>query len=233
MTSLVSNPQNEVLGDEVGAGLDIADQIARRSVADREAEYAEEVRRLLAAGQEVMGRLGTKSSPRVADVVAAAGLSNDVFYRHFRTKDDLVTAILEDGTSRLHRRLVRQMQQANDPAGKVRQWIAGLLEQAATADRADAIRAVLWNGARVSDDSRRRFSARETLAQPLVEPLAGLGSRDPSRDALLVCLTSLGRLEHFLWRRESPSASDVEHLVAFCLGAVGAVSTQQPKKGTR
>jgi AcrR family transcriptional regulator len=233
MASLVSNEQNEVLGDEVGAGLGIVDRIARRSVADREAAYAEEVRRLLAAAMAVIGRLGTKSSPRVADVVAAAGLSNDVFYRHFSTKDDLVTAVLEDGTSRLHDRLVRQMEQAEDPADKVRRWIAGVLAQAATSERADAIRAVLWNGARVSDDSRRRISARETLAQPLEEPLAHLGSRDPARDALLVCLTSLGRLEHLLWRREAPSAADVDHLVGFCLGAIGTVSMKQPKKGTR
>jgi AcrR family transcriptional regulator len=233
MTSLVSDTKNEILGDDIADGLDVADQIARRSVADREAEYADEVRRLLAAGLAVMVRLGTKSSPRVADVVAEARLSNDVFYRHCRTKDDLVTAILEGGTSQLHRRLVSAMEQADDPAGKVRAWITGLLAQAARAERADAIRAVLWNGARVSDDTRRRISARETLAQPLVEPLAQLGSRDPARDALLVCLTSLGRLEHFLWRRETPSTADIDHLVAFCSAAIGAATIQQPKKGTR
>lgn len=36
-----------------------------------------------------------------ADIVAAAGLSNDTFYRHVSSKDALVAAILEDGAERL------------------------------------------------------------------------------------------------------------------------------------
>jgi AcrR family transcriptional regulator len=35
--------------------------------------------------------------PRVADIVAAAGLSNDAFYRFFASKDALVEAIVERG----------------------------------------------------------------------------------------------------------------------------------------
>ena len=49
---------------------------AREALARREAAYAEEVRRLLDAGLAVMQRCGTTSRPRVADIVAEAGLSN-------------------------------------------------------------------------------------------------------------------------------------------------------------
>jgi AcrR family transcriptional regulator len=199
---------------------DIAGQIARRSVAEREAEYADEVRRLLTAGLAVIVRNGTKSSPRVADIVAKAGASNDVFYRHFKSKDELVTAILDDGTIRLQRHVLRRMDTATDAAGKIRAWVTAVMGQAASVDVADVIRAVLWNGARVSDDSRRRISARDVLARPLVDPIALLGSADADRDAAVVCNAVLGRLEAFLWRREAPSGADVEHLVAFCLNAV-------------
>ena len=51
---------------------------------------------------------GTTSRPRVADIVAEAGLSNDAFYRHFASKDALVAALVEDGagaTGRLRRRI--------------------------------------------------------------------------------------------------------------------------------
>ena len=89
--------QNAIL-DEAG---DLADAIAKQSLARREAQYASEVRRLLDAGLEVMRECGTASSPRVADIVAAAGLSNDAFYRHFASKEALVAAILEDGSARL------------------------------------------------------------------------------------------------------------------------------------
>ena len=72
------------------AGDDVADRIARQTLAKRRAATTpSEVRRLLDAGLEVMRRCGTTSRPRVADIVAAAGLSNDAFYRHFPSKDAL------------------------------------------------------------------------------------------------------------------------------------------------
>ena len=77
-------------------------RIAQRALAKRGAGYASEVRRLLDAALEVMRQGGTASRPRVADIVAAAGLSNDAFYRHFPSKDALVAALLEDGAERHH-----------------------------------------------------------------------------------------------------------------------------------
>src|SRR5690606_5850001 len=93
----------------VGAPGDVAARIAQRALAKRGAEYASEVRRLLDAGLQVMRACGTASRPRVADVVAAAGLSNDAFYRHFPSKDALVVAIIEDGAERLRSYLAHQM----------------------------------------------------------------------------------------------------------------------------
>jgi len=124
---------------------DVADRIVRRSLARREDEYAGEVRRLLDAALEVMHRCGTSSRPRVADIVAAAGLSNDAFYRHFRSKDDLVNALLEDGAERLRGYLAHQMAKARTPDAQVRRWVEGVLAQASDSRVADATRAVLRN----------------------------------------------------------------------------------------
>ena len=93
---------------------DVAGRIVRRTLAKREDQYASEVRRLLDAGLEVIRRCGTSSRPRVADIVAEAGLSNDAFYRHFRSKDALVTAILEDGGERLQSYVAHQMAKESD-----------------------------------------------------------------------------------------------------------------------
>jgi AcrR family transcriptional regulator len=168
-----------------------------------------------------MRRFGTTGSPRVADIVSEAGVSTDVFYRHFRSKDELVTAVLEEGTIRLRDHLARRMAQVDDPADQVRRWVAGILATVSRPDLSDTLRAVLWNGARVSDDSSRRVVARETLARPLHEPLQRLGSTDPERDARLVGHTTLGRLEDFLWSRQAPTPDDVEHTASFCLRCVG------------
>jgi len=101
---------------------DVAARIARRSLAKQEADYASEVRRLLDAAYEVITRCGTDSRPRVADIVAAAGVSNETFYRHFASKDLLVAAILEDGAERLRGYLAHRMAKAPTPEGALREW---------------------------------------------------------------------------------------------------------------
>src|SRR5580765_7475821 len=52
---------------------------------------ARERRLLMQAAIDVMAEHPDRS-PRVSDIVARAGLSNSAFYRHFRSKDDLVLA---------------------------------------------------------------------------------------------------------------------------------------------
>src|SRR6476620_1080023 len=88
---------------------DVATRIARQTLAARGPDYSAEVRRLLDAGREVMRRNGTSGRARVADIVAAAGLSNEAFYRHFASKDALVAAILDDGALRLRSYLEHQI----------------------------------------------------------------------------------------------------------------------------
>ena len=201
--------------------LDLAARLARRGVAEREAELAKEVRRLMRAAQQVFTRCGTRESPRLTDIIAEAGLSNDAFYRHFKSKDELVTAIMEDGTARFKRQVAERMQAVDDPAEKVRVWIRSMLGQAQDPELIESVRTVMWNAERTADDSTRRVGARASLAQLLVEPVAALGSADPARDAFAVCAAARGRLEHFMWRREVPTSADVDHVVTFCLRAIG------------
>jgi AcrR family transcriptional regulator len=202
---------------------DVATRIAQRTMARRGHDYASEVRRLLDAGLEVMRRCGTSSRPRVADIVAAAGLSNDAFYRHFASKDDLVVAILQDGTERLMGYLSHQMAKEPTPAGKLRRWVEGVLAQAVDAEVAAATLAVLWNASGVVSDGPPvgRASASGQLATLLHEAFAALGSSDPVRDASLVSHAIVGALADHLWARTSPTRAEIDHMVAFCLRAVG------------
>src|SRR6516225_1864969 len=161
------------------ADTNVAGRIVRRSLAKREDEYTGEVRRLLDAALEVMHRCGTSSRPRVADIVAAAGLSNDAFYRHFRSKDDLVNALLEDGAERLRGYLAHQMAKARTPDAQVRRWVEGVLGQA-DGDVATATLAVLWNGSSADGGlAAGRHFASSPLASLLHEPFAALGSDTP------------------------------------------------------
>jgi AcrR family transcriptional regulator len=190
-------------------------------MARRGADYAGEVRRLLDAALEVMERGGTDGRARVADIVAAAGLSNDAFYRHFRSKDDLVGALLEDGAVRLRGYLSHQMAKAATPEERVRRWVVGVLSQA-EGEVAGATRAVLFNAGSVGEGmaSGRHF-ASEPLAALLHGPLAELGSGAPALDAALVAHGVLGKLSDHLWARTRPGRAEVEGIVSFCLGGVG------------
>ena len=159
--------KNSMQNEPGTPGGDVAERIAQRTLASRGPDYSSEVRRLLDAGREVMARCGTSSRPRVADIVSAAGLSNDAFYRHFASKDDLVAAIIDDGAERLHSYLSHQMGKESSPTDRVRRWVEGVMAQADDEAIARTTLAVLWNGGSLgSSDSTSRRSAAAPLGQP-------------------------------------------------------------------
>jgi AcrR family transcriptional regulator len=198
---------------------DLAARIAQRALAKRGAAYATEVRRLLDAGLEVVRTCGTTSRPRVADIVAAAGLSNDAFYRHFPSKEALVTAILEDGTERLRSYLAHQMAKEATPERKVSRWVTGVLAQAVDEQIAATTLAVLWNaGSSVDGLASGHSSINAPLATLLREPFASLGRPAPDLDASLACHATIGALSDYLWHGTRPTSAEIDQVVAFCLG---------------
>ncbi|KKD07831.1 TetR/AcrR family transcriptional regulator [Streptomyces sp. WM6386] len=199
----------------------VADRIAQRALAGRGAHYASEVRALLGAALEVMRDRGTASRPRVADIVAAAGLSNEAFYRHFRSKDALVAALMEDGAERLCGYIAHRMAKQSTPRGKVRSWVEGVLSQAMDEDTAATTLAVMWNAGTVAEGFLAGPpTAAGLLATLLREPYAELGSTDPDLDASLAAHATVGGLADHLWRRERPTAADVDHITRFLLRSV-------------
>lgn len=200
---------------------DIASRIAARALATRGAVYEDEVRRLLDGGIEVMRRCGTDSRPRVADIVAAAGLSNEAFYRHFPSKDALVAAIIEDGAERLGSYLAHQMEKEPTPEGKVRRWVEGVLSQATDEDIAATTLAVMWNGGGLSPSVTSGPPANSGPLAPLLrEPFTALGSTHPDLDASLAAHATVGTLTDHLWHRTRPTAADIAHIAEFCLAIV-------------
>ena len=205
----------------------MAGEIAQRSLAKREEQYANEVRRLLDAGLEVMRGCGTAASPRVADIVSAAGLSNDAFYRHFASKEALVAAILEDGSVRLASYLRHQMAKVSTPEEQLRCWVEGVMGQATDDDVAATTRAVLWNAGTLSERvGDHRLSTAAWLATLLHEPFARMGSADPPADATLVAHAVVGMLSDFLWERACPTDAQIASVVDFCLSGLAGRSSR-------
>jgi AcrR family transcriptional regulator len=197
----------------------LVEQAVRRSLNQREIAVRAEVQRLMDATLVVIRRNDAEAPPRVADIVAEAGLSNQAFYRHFASRDDLLAAVSEAGSRRLVSYLEHQMAKETEPAGQVRQWVQGVLAQASKPTVARDTRAVLWS-VRGTPGRRPAAGAPHDAEALLHEPLRRSKSRDPARDAAVIASAVFGRLQYHLWMK-APSAADTEHLVAFCLAAAG------------
>ena len=58
------------------------------------------------------------------------GLSNQAFYRHFQSKEELLLAVLDQGGRQLDAYLRKRMAAQADPVDKVRAWVRGFAAQA-------------------------------------------------------------------------------------------------------
>ena len=194
----------------------MAETLVDRALDERRAAYADEVRRLIDAAYAVMRSTGD-IDPRVGDVVRAAGLSNQAFYRHFKSKDELLLAVLTDGQHQLLATLQTRIARAEPGARQVAAWIEGVMAQARNAEAAENTRPFAINGARIADRFPDEWSAsREALMAPLREAVAVAGG-DPDRDADAIHHLAFGEMEDALKRRVHPTRDDVEHLVQFAL----------------
>lgn len=196
------------------------DTLARRRLAEKEAQYAAEIRRLLDAGLAVMRR-APDGRARVADIVVEAGLSNDAFYRHFPSKDALVHAVVEDGADRLRSYLEHQMTKSSDPGGQVRRWVEGVLAQASAPEVADATRAVLRNaGGPAGGLAAGQSAMNAPLGALLRAPIAAMGSTTPQLDADLVACAVIGTMSDYLRRAVRPKRAEIDRICEFCLSAI-------------
>ncbi len=208
------------------SAVSVADRTVERALAPRHSVYAEEVRRLIDAGVAVM-RDGQSTNPRVSEIVAQAGLSNQAFYRHFRSKDELLLAILDDGLRQLVGYLEHQMAKETSGLGQVRRWVEGILAQAANPGAAEATRGVVVNTARLGQLFPEEFRRSEELIKAPVRAAietaveqGELGGADPERDAEAAYRLAMGTMQSCLGDGRRPSKADIAHLVGFVVAGL-------------
>jgi AcrR family transcriptional regulator len=214
----------------------VAARSARRAIARREADHDDAVRRLVAASFALIRETGSLE-PSVAAIVDRAGLSNQAFYRHFESKDELLLGVLDEGFHVLASYLAHRIAQAPGAEAKIRAWISGVLEQALQGDSAAATRPFAVSRARLAELFPDEVEASE---RALVEPLRGalaeavasgaLPHADPDRDAEAIYTLAIGWVQRVLTRREPGSRAEAEHLVEF---ALAALRRQAPRSGAR
>jgi len=202
-------------------------------VTDKQAALADEMRRIVEATYDLVQRSGN-FDPSMREILAHSGLSTQSFYRHFRSKDELVLALLDDGRRRLFEYLDHRMQRASSPEAKVRAWVEGVMAQAADPEAAARTRPFFADEDRLAETFPEEHQASvDLLVSLLVEPLSVLASEAGTasssnartrRDAEAIYRLTFATLHDQLVRRQKPSPSTIEHLVTFVLRGLGGSS---------
>jgi len=214
--------ENRILVDETQPSPG-AVRSAERAVEARYSVYLEEAQRLIRAGIEEIREKGNVA-PRVADVVRRARLSNKAFYRHFRSKEELLLAVLEEGMQQRVADFEKRMAAASTARGRVEAWIEGMLVQATDPEEARAARPMYVYQARLAENlGDQLWETRERLCRPLVEALrAGVANGelpgiDPERDADAIQYLCLGWVNGHVLANTTPSTEEARAVAEFAM----------------
>jgi AcrR family transcriptional regulator len=215
-------------GVELSETQDVVQIAVDRALERQKSDATREVEAILEAALRVAERVAP-APPRVADIVAEAGTSNQAFYRYFRGKEDLMNAVLQRGLARLRSYLLHQVSKETDPRAQVTAWIRGVFTQITDETAARQSAAVTQQLQRVPGRPDPDVADTLTgLSGMLVDPIRALGSAEPERDARLIQEAAFGTMNLHFRRGTVPDQADEDHVVGFCLRGLSV-----PTGGTR
>lgn len=185
-----------------------------RALSRQHRDAVADVELILDAALRVAERVAP-AEPRVTDIVAEAGISNQTFYRYFAGKADLMAAVQERGTVRLRGYLAHRMDKHEDPAERIAAWVDGLLDQVSrppTARQSSAVaQEVARGGARDGG-----VDLLDQLGDLLVPILTVAGRAEPALDARALQDVVLGAVRRHALAGTAPSEAERLHLHRFC-----------------
>jgi AcrR family transcriptional regulator len=164
----------------------------RRVSPAREEKYRVEREHIVRTAYELIQRDGSKETS-VHDVLRASGLSTRAFYRHFRSKDELVLEMYRVDCERVNSTVAAAVASAPDPLAALEAWIDQNL--AVVYDARRLRHAVVLSSAEVSGADGYTEVKNEGLAQqraPLIALLREGRERgvfphaDPEADAVAI-----------------------------------------------
>lgn len=182
---------------------------------------------ILSAASKIIREQGVRALS-VAGVLDRAELSTRAFYRHFDSKDDLVSALFLEMARAETRRLRRKMAASPDPVHAVAAWIDGRLDLAFNNRIRSDLRQMSFEA------QSQWFAAPELVSpayremlRPLVDELERGSERglfadvDPTNDALSIQGAVWASIER-QWATGGCELRDVRARVQqFCLRALG------------
>jgi AcrR family transcriptional regulator len=200
--------------DSLGSTESAVNAAVERALTKQRDEAVREVEAILDAAVTVAERVAP-ATPRVADIVAEAGTSNQAFYRYFAGKDDLMRSVFERGVARLHSYLEHQVAKVTDPREQVATWIRGVLHQVmdrTAARQGAAIAHQLGDQNRDTDDG-----ALADVRALLLRAVRDTGSARAGTDTDAIYHMTMGTLSWHARRGTAPTKAQSDNLVEFCL----------------
>ena len=194
-------------------------------MAQRGNSDVQEVQRIVDATYRVIARTGS-FDPTLRDILRECGLSTQAFYKHFRSKDELMLVLLDDGRRRLVGYLSHLMDKEDGPAGKIRAWIEGVLAQAVDAEVAARTRPFVAYQDRLAerfpDEQQQSVNRLVGLLSEAIATVPGVKGRvSVNRDAKAVYQLTFGTLHWHLSHGTRPSNAEIGHVVQFSLKGIG------------
>jgi AcrR family transcriptional regulator len=213
-------------GSAIGLAVD-------RSIAKRRATAQLEIDRLVSSALDIIRRTG-RLEPTVSEILAEAGLSNQAFYRHFRSKHELLVAVLDQGIHGLATYLHGRMEVARSPSESIREWIRGVAAQASDPAGAKATRPfVLGRGKLAEKFPTEVARSAAQLTAPLRVALEEARRRGempevlPEHDAEALYLLMMGFVEARLLEGRTPESNELLRLESFILAGLTRRSTSE------
>jgi len=192
-------------------------QLRRAVRPARQEAYDAEVRTLIRATSEVMLRKGCTEVPKVSEIVHEAGITNQAFYRHFRSRDDVIVATYEQGLVTVYAYLRHRVGKESSWQGKLDAWIDGILAQIEDPRLADLSTVIQWNVAQIARDKTEIEPVGKNLIRSLLSSImAEAGVAEPDRQALFVDTLVTGVAAQCMNSGRQPTPADRDALVRFC-----------------
>jgi len=206
------------------------ERAVERALERQRSAYAAEAEKLVQAALGLIRERG-ELEPSVAAIVKRARLSNQTFYRHFRSKHELLVAVLDHGIVLLEEYLRARMAAAPNAAERVRAWLRGMLEQALNSRGAEATRPFALARSQLARHypeevaaSERRLTALVRAALEEAKAARELPSADPEADAEALYHLAMGWLETRLLENDPAERAQARRLEAFAMAGLRAGS---------
>jgi AcrR family transcriptional regulator len=157
--------------------------VPRISAATVPEHRAKQRRALIDAARSLLAESG-EQAPSLADVAERAGLSRPSVYQYFRSRDDLLDAVIEDTIPRWSARFSDAMTSTTDPAERILRYVS--VNLALVDEGEHALARALAASASGAALAERSAAMHANLRAPLLAALTELGVEDPAVTADLV-----------------------------------------------